>query len=208
MKRSGIQRTIPLHRGDGKARATVAVPRTKVCAKTKGGCGERFLAMRPMQAACSPACAALMAIAKRLKAERHADHQRRIELKPLSWFEKRAEEAVNRYVRIRDAHLGCVSCDKPATWDGQWHASHWRSVGAASATRFNLWNIHKACSECNRFKSGNIHEYRIQERIGEDKAAWLKTQNQIVRYQREYLERLAIVFRRKAARLQKRLEMA
>jgi hypothetical protein len=199
-----MKRSTPLRRDTGKAALSVPAPKTKRCAKGKGGCGERFLAMRPMQAACGPECAAVMAVAKRQKAERKADAAKRLEQKPISWFEKRAEDAVNRYVRLRDANRGCVSCNKPATWDGQWHASHWRSVGAATAIRFNLWNIHRACVECNHFRSGNIGAYRIAERIGDDKAEWLKTQNQIVRYTREYLERLRAVFSRKASRLARR----
>jgi hypothetical protein len=200
MKRSTHLKRTPLRRDTGKATLSVPVPRKRKCEL----CKTPFLKTRDFETWCSPDCAVEIAKARRLKAERKADAAKRTELKPLSWFEKKAEAAVNTYVRWRDAHLGCVSCNKPATWDGQWHASHWRSAGAATAIRFNLWNIHKACSECNHFKSGNIHEYRIQERIGEERAAWLKTQNQIVRYSREYLERLAKVFNRKARRAKAR----
>jgi len=101
-----------------------------------------------------------------------------------------------------------VSCDKPATWDGQWHASHFRSVGAASAVRFNLWNIHKACSVCNNWKSGNLSEYepRLTIKIGADKVEWLRTQNQVISYSVNYLTRIKTVFAKKAKRLQTRLQ--
>ena len=113
---------------------------------------------------------------------------------------------MNRYVRLRDAGAGCISCHLPATWGGQWHASHFRSVGAASAVRFNLWNIHKACSPCNAHKGGNIHEYRprLIAKIGAEKVDWLMCQNGRADYPVEYLKRLKAVFAKKARRLEKR----
>jgi len=112
---------------------------------------------------------------------------------------REAQAIINRYVRLRDKDLGCISCDKPAAWQGQWHASHFRSVGASSATRFNLWNIHKSCSICNNWKSGNLSEYepRLRAKIGDEKVDWLRTQNQRAEYSIEYLKRLIKIFKRK-----------
>ena len=123
-------------------------------------------------------------------------------MKTLRQLANEAQEKVNLYVRLRDAKEGCISCEKPASWDGQWHASHYRSVGAASAVRFNLWNIHKACSVCNHHKSGNIAEYtpRIISKIGQEKVDWLNSQNDVVKYTREYLIRIKKVFSIKASR--------
>jgi len=131
---------------------------------------------------------------------------RRMALKSRAEHAREAQAAINRYCRLRDAACGCVSCDKPASWDGQWHGSHFRSVGAASAVRFNLWNIHKACSICNNWKSGNLSEYepRLRARIGDEKVDWLRTQNQHVHYSVEYLQRLKRIFTKKANRLEKR----
>jgi len=41
-------------------------------------------------------------------------------------------------------------------------------------------NIHKACSECNNFKSGNLSEFRIKliGKIGLEMVEWLESQNQ------------------------------
>ena len=110
---------------------------------------------------------------------------------------------VNKIVRLRDRHLPCCSCDRPASWDGQWHASHLRSVGAASAVRFNLWNIHKGCSVCNNHLSGNLAEYlpRIRARIGDDKVDWLYRQNQIASYDIDYLKRFKAVMGKKLKRM-------
>jgi hypothetical protein len=143
------------------------------------------------------------------KAEAKRTRAQLAALKPRSHWLKTAQAEVNRYVRLRDFRFGCVSCDRPASWDGQWHASHFRSVGAASAVRFNLWNIHKACSICNNWKSGNLSEYepRLRERIGADRVDWLRAQNRITLYSIEQLKRLRHVFARKANRLEKRHEM-
>jgi hypothetical protein len=133
---------------------------------------------------------------------------KREKLKTRAEWAREAQAAVNKYVRMRDYHLGCVSCDKPASWPGQWHASHFRSVGAASAVRFSLWNIHKSCSICNNWKSGNLSDYepRLREKIGGSKVDWLRTQNQCVSYSIEYLKRLKSVFNKKARRLEKVLQ--
>lgn len=174
-------------------------------------CKEQYTPRSPLQTACSPLCAQQQAKLKREKAEAKAkreekrqDREKLKELEPIGKLEKRAETAVNAYVRARDARLGygCISCDKPANWDGQWHASHFRSVGAASGVRYNLWNINRACWICNKLYSGRIDAYTpaLIERIGQDKVDWLKAQNKPVRYSREYLERLRAIFAKKTRR--------
>ena len=172
-------------------------------------CPTRFVPSRPLQVACCPDCAQTLARRNREKAEKRAatiERQKtRAALEALKsradWL-REAQAAVNRYVRLRDREKGCISCDRPATWDGQWHASHFRSVGAASAVRFNLWNIHKACSVCNHHLSGNVAGYmpRLIKKVGPEKVEWLQQQNQIVRYEIEYLKRLKSVFNRRANR--------
>ena len=143
------------------------------------------------------------------KVERASIKARKEAIKPRAKWLAECQAIVNKIVRLRDRHLPCCSCDRPASWDGQWHASHFRSVGAASAVRFNLWNIHKACSVCNHHLSGNIAGYmpRLVEKIGPQKVEWLQQQNQIVRYEIEYLKRLKSVFNRRANRVAKRKEI-
>jgi hypothetical protein len=176
-------------------------------------CRQPFAPARQMQSVCGYECSLSLAVSKRAKAEKAAAVKERKELRERKeklktrqdWL-REAQACVNRYVRARDARHGCVSCDRPATWDGQWHASHLRSVGAASAVRFHLWNIHKACSICNNHLSGNLGEYRprLVERIGPHRVDWLYRQNHIVRHEPEYLQRLKRVFNKKAMRQEKR----
>jgi len=183
--------------------------------KTCKVCKGQFDARLPMQSVCGIGCAQALAVSIRGKAEKVAQVRERREtkdklakLKSNATLAAEAQAVVNKYVRLRDAHMGCVSCDKPASWDGQWHASHFRSVGAASGLRFHLWNIHKACSVCNNHLSGNIANYapRIVDRIGADKVDWLRTQNAVKRSDAAYLVRLKQVFARKARRLEKRIK--
>ena len=81
----------------------------------------------------------------------------------------------NKYVRLRDVAEGCISCDKPPEWPGQWHASHYFSRGHSSALRYNLWNCHKSCSVCNNHLSGNKDGYTpsIIFKIGATRFEWL-----------------------------------
>ena len=181
--------------------------------KTCKVCLVQFVPARPMQVVCRPLCAITYSRIKRDKAAAKAAAEDRrqtraalAKIKPRAQWLREAQEWVNKYVRLRDAHLGCVSCDKPAIWGGQWHASHLRSVGAAASIRFHLWNIQKSCSICNNWKSGNLLEYepRLRARIGDERVDWLRAQNQRAEYSVEYLERLKDIFRRKARRLEAR----
>lgn len=178
----------------------------KKAAKVRMGkcrvCKTPFAKTSMRHVACSPSCAILIAQEVRKKAERKDIAKRKEESKPLRKLLKETETSVNKYVRVRDKDLGCISCEKPSHWDGQWHASHFKSVGSNSILRFNLWNIHKACSECNLFLSGNIAEYekRLTLKIGAEKVDWLKSQNGVRRYEPEYLVRMKKIFNKKAKR--------
>lgn len=143
---------------------------------------------------------------ERQKADREEIRLRKEKIKSRRDWLSEAQSVVNLYVRVRDVLDGCISCDLPSTWGGQWHASHFRSVGAASSVRFNLWNIHKSCSICNNFKSGNLGEYtpRLRAKIGDEKVDWLYSQNTPVTYSIEYLQRLKKVFTKKTKRLLER----
>jgi hypothetical protein len=169
-------------------------------------CREKFTPAQPLQRVCSPACAISLARSSRARQEAKAHREAKAKAKTRAQWMKEAQQAVNAYVRARDSHLGCVSCDRPATWGGQWHASHLRSVGAASSLRFNLWNIHKSCSICNNWLSSNHAEYepRLRAKIGNDKVDWLKSQNAPRTFSIEYLVRVKTIFRKKYRLLVKR----
>ena len=174
-------------------------------------CRGSFEPRNSLHIVCSPKCGIAYAESQRkakeaklAKLDRQQHRERKEKLKTLADYKREAQAAVNAYVRLRDAHLGCVSCDKPATWQGQWHASHFRSVGAAPHLRFNLWNIHKSCSVCNNHLSGNILGYKPEliRRIGIDRVEWLESCQATSRHDIEYIKRIKKVFAKKRRRLE------
>jgi len=172
-------------------------------------CGKEFTPARPLQAVCGPRCAAAAtrAASKAKKAsERATLKSRKEKLKPRAKWLAECQTIVNRIVRIRDADKPCISCERPANWGGQWHASHLRSRGAASSIRFHLWNIHKSCSICNNHLSGNLSGYlpRVRERIGDARVDWLYEQNQVVKHDVDYLRRFKSVMGRRLKRMENR----
>ena len=144
---------------------------------------------------------------KRAKVQHKADKER---IKPKAKWLAELQALVNKYVRLRDHAHGCISCDKPASWGGQWHASHLHSRGHSANLRFNLWNIHKGCSVCNSHLSGNIGQYtpRLIEKIGQQKVDWMEAnKSQPKSYEIEYIKR-AIKIARKAIKREERKRIA
>jgi hypothetical protein len=136
-------------------------PKPKVCKNP--ACKTSFVPQRLGQAVCNYACGLAIKDVNQEKARKALVDVGRKELKaakerikPKGQYMREAQASFNAWVRLRDAALGCVSCDKPAAWSGQWHASHFRSVGSSPEHRFNPANVHKACSVCNNHLSGNI----------------------------------------------------
>ncbi len=150
----------------------------------------------------------LRAAAKR-KADDRADYKRRKEkAKTITELEQECCDIAQEIARIRDADDGCISCHMGPNYGGQWHGSHFRSRAAAAAVQLHLWNIHKACAQCNLFKGGNIAAYRprVIEKIGLDRVEWLESQNQIVKHTpayREYLCRYKRVMGKRRNRMKK-----
>lgn len=187
----------------------IATIKSKPCKN----CKAQFQPRSTWAKACSPLCGLEIARkererkAKLLESANRKETKAKLEkLKPRAKWLAECQVIINKIVRLRDASLGCCSCDRPASWDGQWHASHLRSVGAASAIRFNLWNIAKSCSICNNYLSGNLQNYlpRARARLGDDKVDWLYSQNQLTSYSTEYLARLKHVMSRKLKRMERR----
>jgi hypothetical protein len=188
-------------------------PRPKKC--KNAACSTKFVPQRLGQAVCSPACALATkdvnaGRARKALADigRQEIKVRKEKLKSRADYAREAQAVINRYVRLRDAHLGCVSCDKPASWGGQWHCSHFRSVGAAPHIRFNLWNMNKSCSQCNSHLSGNLAGYRpaLIEKIGQARVDWLESNQAVARHDIPYLKRLKAVFSKKLRRLESRIQ--
>jgi hypothetical protein len=76
---------------------------------------------------------------------------------------KAAKLACHGYIRARDAHLPCITCDKPL--GTKYDAGHFLSSGSHSYTRYMEKNIHAQCVNCNQFNGGKPREYEIALRV-------------------------------------------
>jgi hypothetical protein len=123
-------------------------------------------------------------------------------LKPRSKLLAEAQHAVNRYVRMRDAAQGCISCGTREA--GQYHAGHYRSTAAAPELRFDLDNLHRQCAQCNTYLSGNLINYRagLLERIGPERLAAIEGPHPPRKWTREELIALRADFIQRAKALE------
>lgn len=166
-------------------------------------CKTEYRQFRSMDKVCSLDCAVALAKqqtqAEADKAIRKDTQRRKEKIKTKSDWAREAQKEFNAYIRERDKGKPCISCGKPDDGTHQRHASHYRSVGACSALRFNTLNVWASCAQCNATKSGNLIEYRI--RLNEfipGLPDYLESVNDIVRYDIDYLKRLKSIFRRRA----------
>lgn len=107
--------------------------------------------------------------AKEKTEARLKDREKLKSLKTRSEWLKECQAVFNKYIRLRDAGLPCISCGHPNDGSRQFHASHYKSVGGNPALRFDEANCHSACSICNNYLSGNLVPYRVAliEKIGQ-----------------------------------------
>jgi 5-methylcytosine-specific restriction endonuclease McrA len=179
-----------------------------VKAKVCKVCKADFNPMRSMQAVCGPRCAiehsSLTNRQAREKARRKADRKRKEAIKSRSEWAKEAQAEFNKFIRLRDSQLGCVSCGQSPN-QGQRHASHYRSVAAASQLRYDTWNVHASCAQCNSMKSGNVVEYRIRlvDKIGAERVEDIECSNEPRTFDIEYLKRVKGIFSRRARHYKK-----
>jgi len=133
------------------------------------------------------------------KQQRHETREAKEQLKTRRDYLKETQSVCNSYIRERDKLEGCISCDKPANWQGQWHASHYRPTGNCGALRYHEMNIHKSCSECNNHKSGNLVEYRIKliQKIGLKNVEWLESQNDPYKWDVDDVKEIKAYFKAK-----------
>lgn len=190
-------------------------PKPKKCKNP--ACGISFPPQRLGQAVCSPKCGLAIKDVNHAKArkslaqvERREIKVRKEKLKSRADHLREAQAAVNEYVRLRDAHLPCISCDStPNDNDlmtgSRWDAGHYRSVGACPELRFEPLNIHRQCVKCNRNLSGNAVEYRIRlvQRIGAEKVAWLEGLHPACKYTVEEIKAIKAEYRAKTRELKK-----
>ena len=183
--------------------------------KTCQWCREPFTPARSLQKVCAPLCASRLVEAradkKRAKAkaaESRQDRARRRALKTIPELIAEAQHDFNRYVRLRDAGRGCISCGanlQSGGVGGGFDCGHYRSRGAAGHLRFHEDNAHGQCKRCNRRLSGNVACFRLglAGRIGDERLAALEADNAPHKWTRTELIAIRDEYRAKARAIAK-----
>ena len=212
MKRSPMKpRSTALRRSDGNARLAVPVP--KPCK----ACKVPFVKSRPMQKACSPACAMALVEAKNAKEkakaaidDRKATRAQLEAMKPLSHWMKKAQAAFNAYVRLRDitAGHGCIDCGKPfepSKPGGSVDAGHYLSRGSAPHLKFDERNVFAQRKNCNRPGGATRADFRagVVARIGIEAVEALESDQSVKQYRADDLKQLIATYRAKRKALEK-----
>lgn len=133
------------------------MPRKKKCRNPD--CRQWFEPFSSLAKACSMECALVVTRKDAEKRERKKTRQMRERIKTLSELCQEAQTEVNRYVRLRDADKGCISCGSPNVSDAG-HFFHAGSKYRTSPLRLDPRNLSAQCPKCNRYSGGgNAVEY-------------------------------------------------
>ena len=121
---------------------------------------------------------------------------RKNKIKSKGDWAKEAQQAFNRYIRLRDHGQPCISCQRHH--QGQYHAGHYKSVGAHPELRFEESQVHLQCQPCNAHLSGNILNYRpnLIERIGLERVEWIEGPHEPKRYSIEDLQAIKAKYKK------------
>lgn len=165
-------------------------------------CRNSFVPIKPMQSVCGPRCAVKKV--KQAKVDERAQIKTRKEKSlTISQRRARAQIEVNAFVRLRDAGLPCISCGRHH--EGQWHAGHYRSRGAAVNLALDPRNIHRQCAPCNNHLHGNAIGYRagLLERYGLEFVEALEADNMPRHQTAHEIDAIRDTFRAKNKELKK-----
>ena len=159
-------------------------------------CRQKFAPSRPMQSACSPACAIAIAERKREKQAQQEATQKRKEarqqlesMKGIPELIREADKAFCAFIRARDAGKPCICCGRSS--------SGW-SRGAASHLRYHEDNCHSQLKQCNR-RAFDVASYRrnLIERIGIARVEALENDNGTHKWTRDELKAIKAEYIRK-----------
>lgn len=172
-------------------------------------CGRGFFARSSMQTLCSPKCALaeLRSKKKAARVERVATREKLEALKPHGHWVKLAQRSFNRYIRLRDAALPCISCGRMHA--GSWDAGHYLTQGARPELRFNEDNCHRQCVPCNQHLHGNLVLYRVGliARIGEARVLALEGPHPTAKWSVDDLKEIRRKYDALAREIERRADM-
>ena len=126
--------------------------------------------------------------------------ERKESLKTKSEYLKELQVIFNKWIRLRDSGLDCISCQKPAKKE---NAGHYRSVGGNPELRFEPLNNNLQCEYCNTYLHGNLIDYRINliKKIGIEKVEWLEGRHEPKKYTIQEVKEMKEYYRNKIKEL-------
>lgn len=177
-------------------------PKLKKCGYSE--CDNKFIPQRPLQQTCSVECT--------LKFIDEKDVKKRVKemesnITKLSIYEGLAKKVFQKWVRLRDEHLGCISCGTRVT--EQWDGGHYHKAELYSGVIFNEMNVNKQCCYCNGpYMDGNPTGYRkgLIEKYGLEAVRELDVlaiQTKQYKFTREELTEITNKYKQKIKELQK-----
>jgi len=116
-----------------------------------------------LQRVCSIKCAIYISKQLTRKNDKAEMALRKIKIMSLQDYIIPCQKIFNSYIRERDKHLGCISCQRKLIEKGRknkFDAGHYYNVGGHGILRFNEDNVHAQCVFCNQKKHGNLIPYR------------------------------------------------
>lgn len=122
------------------------------------------------------------------------------DLKTTQDWLKEAQTIFNKFIRLRDTGLNCISCGQKI--NGVKHASHYLSSGGHSAVRFHEDNVWVSCYKCNVMLSGNQIEYRksLIKKIGVERVEWLEENgSKVKKWTIDELKEIISIYKKKIA---------
>jgi hypothetical protein len=175
-------------------------------------CGNSYVPISSMSKACSVPCALDLVRQANARKEARAKREERAatrvakeKVKTRGTHLKELQAAFNAWIRMRDAGLPCISCGRPASWQGQWDAGHYMSRGSSPALRFDPSNVAKQCLPCNRHLSGNLVLMRtgLINRIGLAEVERLEGPHQPKKYTLTEILEMKAFYRAEVRRLKR-----
>lgn len=123
-------------------------------------------------------------VTKKVKSKKFQEKRKwKKENKSLRSLQNDARRVFQKFIRIRDKDKTCISCG--TIYARQWDGGHYLKAEIYTGLIFDELNVHKQCDSCNRFKDGNIVEYRkgLSQRFSEVSVLELEKNSN---YKRDY----------------------
>ena len=153
-------------------------------------CGKEYVKQNSTQKVCSYICALKYNEKKTEERFNKAKESVKTDKKFMA-IRDLAKKVFQKYIRIRDKDLPCISCE--TTYSEEWHGGHLFKAELYSGVLLNELNVNKQCKKCNYFSDGNEVNYvkGFIKKYGYDKFVELselatKTKNK--KWTREELE--------------------